>query len=77
MSIEEDVVAATEDILKQTQGGLTKEALVRLRPELVEDLKVHKPYIDAVSYASPFAVGARMKRASCPPSAVSSDLGAS
>lgn len=31
-------------------------------PELVEDLKVHKPYIDAVTYASPFAKGARMQR---------------
>ena len=31
-------------------------------PELVEDLKVHKPYIDAVTYDSPFASGARMQR---------------
>ncbi|MCA9192951.1 MAG: isoleucine--tRNA ligase, partial [Planctomycetales bacterium] len=31
-------------------------------PELVEDLKVHKPYIDAVTYSSPFAPGARMQR---------------
>src|SRR5260221_3387792 len=30
MGIEEDVVASEEDILKQTPGGLTKEALVRL-----------------------------------------------
>src|SRR5437588_8650838 len=30
MGIEEDVVAAAEDILKQAQGGLTKEALVRM-----------------------------------------------
>ena len=30
MGIEEDVVAAAEDILKQTPGGLTKEALVRM-----------------------------------------------
>jgi DNA polymerase III epsilon subunit-like protein len=30
MGIEEDVVAAAEDTLKQTPGGLTKEALVRL-----------------------------------------------
>lgn len=33
-------------------------------PELVEDLKVHKPYIDAVTYDSPFADGARMQRVS-------------
>lgn len=31
-------------------------------PELTEDLKVHKPYIDAIEYDSPFADGARMKR---------------
>ncbi len=31
-------------------------------PELSEDLKVHKPYIDAVTYDSPFAEGARMQR---------------
>jgi ATP-dependent DNA helicase RecQ len=30
MGIEEDVVASAEDILKQTSGGLTKEALVRM-----------------------------------------------
>ena len=30
MGIEEDVVASAEDILKQTPGGLTKEALVRM-----------------------------------------------
>ncbi|MBX3423144.1 MAG: isoleucine--tRNA ligase [Pirellulaceae bacterium] len=31
-------------------------------PELVEDLKVHKPYIDAVTYDSPFAPGSTMRR---------------
>jgi isoleucyl-tRNA synthetase len=31
-------------------------------PELIDDLKVHKPYIDAVTYDSPFAPGARMRR---------------
>jgi isoleucyl-tRNA synthetase len=31
-------------------------------PELVDDLKVHKPYIDAITYDSPFEAGARMKR---------------
>ena len=34
----------------------------RSNPELNEDLKVHKPYIDAITYDSPFAVGARMQR---------------
>jgi isoleucyl-tRNA synthetase len=31
-------------------------------PRLSDDLKVHKPYIDAVTYDSPFAPGARMRR---------------
>ncbi len=31
-------------------------------PDLPDDLRVHKPYIDAVTYDSPFASGARMKR---------------
>jgi isoleucyl-tRNA synthetase len=33
-------------------------------PGLSDDLKVHKPYIDAVTYDSPFAPGARMRRVS-------------
>ncbi|KAA5544300.1 isoleucine--tRNA ligase [Roseiconus nitratireducens] len=33
-------------------------------PDLVDDLRVHKPYIDEVTYASPFAEGARMRRVS-------------
>ena len=36
----------------------------RANPELVDDLMVHKPYIDAVTYDSPFAPGARMRRVS-------------
>ena len=31
-------------------------------PDLADDLKVHKPYIDAVTYDSPFAPGSRMHR---------------
>ena len=30
--------------------------------ELSDDLRVHKPYIDAITYDSPFAAGARMRR---------------
>ncbi len=33
-------------------------------PELADDLKVHKPYIDAVTYDSPYAKGSRMRRVS-------------
>ncbi|WP_425399694.1 isoleucine--tRNA ligase [Aeoliella sp.] len=31
-------------------------------PKLPDDLRVHKPYIDEVTYDSPFAKGARMRR---------------
>jgi isoleucyl-tRNA synthetase len=31
-------------------------------PDLPDDLRVHKPYIDAITYDSPFAAGARMHR---------------
>jgi isoleucyl-tRNA synthetase len=34
------------------------------KPDLSPDLRVHKPYIDAVTYDSPFAAGARMRRVS-------------
>ncbi len=34
----------------------------KANPALIDDLKVHKPYIDAVTYDSPFAAGARMRR---------------
>ena len=30
-------------------------------PELPDDLQVHKPYIDEITYESPFAKGARMR----------------
>lgn len=39
-------------------------AAKQANPELPEDLKVHKPYIDAVTYDSPFESGARMRRVS-------------
>jgi len=36
----------------------------RKNPQLPDDLKVHKPYIDAVTYDSPKAPGKRMRRVS-------------
>ncbi len=38
------------------------EAAKKAKPDLVDDLRVHKPYIDAITYDSPFAPGARMRR---------------
>ncbi len=34
------------------------------QPDLCDDLKIHKPYIDFVTYDSPYASGARMRRVS-------------
>ena len=38
------------------------EAAKQQNPELPEDLKVHKPYIDQLTYDSPFEPGSRMSR---------------
>ncbi len=38
------------------------ESAKAANPELPDDLMVHKPYIDAVMYDSPFESGAKMKR---------------
>ena len=46
------------------QGLDVWEKAKAANPELVEDLKVHKPYIDAVTYQSPFAADGRMRRVS-------------
>ncbi|MEX2560507.1 MAG: isoleucine--tRNA ligase, partial [Pirellulales bacterium] len=46
------------------RGTEAWEAAKRANPGLSEHLKVHKPYIDAVTYASPKAAGKRMRRVS-------------
>jgi isoleucyl-tRNA synthetase len=43
-------------------GGEVWDAAKKAKPSLPDDLKVHRPYIDAFTYDSPFAAGARMKR---------------
>lgn len=43
-------------------GTQVFEAARQKNPELSEHLRVHKPYIDAVTYASPKKQGARMRR---------------
>ncbi len=43
-------------------GGQVWAAAKAKNPELPDDLRVHKPYIDAAEYDSPFAKGARMRR---------------
>ena len=44
------------------QGTEVWENARKENQSLPEHLKVHKPYIDAITYDSPFAAGARMRR---------------
>ena len=44
------------------QGTDVFDSAKAANPKLCDDLRVHKPYIDAVTYDSPFAPGARMRR---------------
>ncbi|MEM9412540.1 MAG: isoleucine--tRNA ligase, partial [Planctomycetota bacterium] len=46
------------------EGTELWESAKSANPELPEDLKVHKPYIDQVVYDSPFADNAKMRRVS-------------
>ncbi|MCA9120402.1 MAG: isoleucine--tRNA ligase [Planctomycetaceae bacterium] len=43
-------------------GAEVWEAAKKQNPELPDDLRVHKPYIDAITYDSPFESGGRMTR---------------
>jgi isoleucyl-tRNA synthetase len=43
-------------------GTAAWEAAKREKPDLPDDLRVHKPYIDAMTYDSPKAPGKRMRR---------------
>ena len=44
------------------QGTEVWEEAKKANPDLNEDMIVHKPYIDAITYDSPFAPGKRMRR---------------
>ena len=61
-----EAVASYDELLAKpgVAGTEAWDAARRAKPELSEHLKVHKPYIDAVSYDSPRAPGARMRRVS-------------
>ncbi|MCE5268241.1 MAG: isoleucine--tRNA ligase [Planctomycetaceae bacterium] len=61
----EAVGSYTELLAKpDVQGVDVWENAKRENPELADDLKVHKPYIDAITYASPKAKDGRMERVS-------------
>ncbi|MFZ5830240.1 MAG: isoleucine--tRNA ligase [Planctomycetota bacterium] len=59
-----EAVASYDELLAKAgvQGTEVWVKAKRESPELPDDLKIHKPYIDAVTYDSPKAKGARMRR---------------
>jgi isoleucyl-tRNA synthetase len=61
-----EAVASYAELLRKpgVRGTEAWDEARRRNPELPEHLRVHKPYIDAVTYDSPFAPGARMRRVS-------------
>ncbi len=62
---QEAVASYAELLTKPGVSGMEVwEKAKRDNPDLIDDLKVHKPYIDAITYDSPFAAGARMRRVS-------------
>ncbi|HUT11429.1 MAG TPA: isoleucine--tRNA ligase [Thermoguttaceae bacterium] len=61
-----EAVASYDELLSKpgVTGTEVWEDAKKKRPELPDDLKVHKPYIDAITYDSPQAPGKRMRRVS-------------
>jgi isoleucyl-tRNA synthetase len=61
-----EAVASYDELLAKPglQGREVWEQARQAHPRLSEHLKVHKPYIDAITYDSPKAPGARMRRVS-------------
>ncbi len=60
----QEAVASYAELTAKTgvSGMDVWEKAKAANPALIDDLKVHKPYIDAITYDSPFAPGARMHR---------------
>ncbi len=61
-----EAIASYDELLDKpgVRGTEVWQQAKAASPQLVEDLKVHKPYIDAITYDSPFVQGARMSRVS-------------
>ena len=59
-----EAVANYDELLEKPglQGTEVWEEAKKKDPALPDDLKIHKPYIDAITYDSPKAKGARMRR---------------
>ena len=62
----QEAVANYDELLAKpgVTGTEVWEKAKAANPDLKDDLKVHKPYIDAITYDSPKAKGARMQRVS-------------
>ncbi len=63
---EKEAIGSYQELLEKpgVQGTEVWDQAREANPDLVEDLKVHKPYIDAVTYQSPFDEQGRMQRVS-------------
>ncbi|MEL7496786.1 MAG: isoleucine--tRNA ligase [Planctomycetota bacterium] len=59
-----EAVGKYDDLLEKpgVTGTEVWEKAKEENPELPEDLKIHKPYIDHITYDSPFQSGGRMQR---------------
>ncbi len=59
-----EAIGSYEELLAKpgVQGLDSWEQAKERHPNLSEHLKVHKPYIDEITYDSPFAAGAHMRR---------------
>ncbi|MDR1494172.1 MAG: isoleucine--tRNA ligase [Planctomycetaceae bacterium] len=59
-----EAIGSYEELLQKpgATGREIWENAKKANPDLCDDLKVHKPYIDAITYDSPKAKGARMRR---------------
>ncbi len=60
----QEAIEGYEELLSKpgVSGTDVWESAKAANPELPEDLKVHKPYIDSVTYDSPFESGGQMTR---------------
>ena len=61
---QKEAIGCYEELLAKpgVAGTEVWDEAKRANPELPDDLRVHKPYIDAVTYDSPYHEGARMQR---------------
>ena len=59
-----EAIGSYDELLAKpaSQGTEAWEKAKKANPDLADDLKVHKPYIDEIMYDSPFAEGAHMRR---------------